>query len=118
MCAYNRTVQKVDEFLANEAKGTRIIGAKSLEDMIAKLKKPRRVMMLVKAGEAVDEFINKLVSHQFFSVQHFVHAFIRVYLLFAHHINCFIRMYYGYAVDRAVSSSYDWNRKTVHHGHK
>ena len=70
MCAYNRTVQKVDEFLANEAKGTRIIGAKSLEDMIAKLKKPRRVMMLVKAGEAVDEFINKLVSlysHTFFS---------------------------------------------------
>uniref|UniRef100_H2ZK97 6-phosphogluconate dehydrogenase, decarboxylating n=1 Tax=Ciona savignyi TaxID=51511 RepID=H2ZK97_CIOSA len=61
VCAYNRTVEKVDRFLANEAKGTKIIGAKSLEDMVAKLKKPRRVMMLVKAGSAVDAFIDKLV---------------------------------------------------------
>lgn len=58
-------MQKVDDFLANEAKGTRIIGAHSLEDMVTKLKKPRRVMMLVKAGEAVDEFIQKLVSYYF-----------------------------------------------------
>jgi 6-phosphogluconate dehydrogenase len=63
VCAYNRTVQKVDDFLANEAKGTRIIGARSLEDMVTKLKTPRRVMMLVKAGEAVDEFIQKLVIY-------------------------------------------------------
>ncbi|KAK7093727.1 6-phosphogluconate dehydrogenase, decarboxylating-like [Littorina saxatilis] len=59
--AYNRTVSKVDDFLANEAKGTKVIGAKSLEDMVAKLKKPRRVMLLVKAGDAVDAFIDKLV---------------------------------------------------------
>jgi len=52
----------VDEFLANEAKGTRVIGARSLEEMVAKLKKPRRVMLLVKAGSAVDDFIQKLVS--------------------------------------------------------
>ena len=38
-----------------------MIGAKSLEDMVSKLKKPRRVMMLVKAGSAVDAFIDKLV---------------------------------------------------------
>ncbi len=38
-----------------------IIGAHSLEEMVSKLKKPRRVMMLVKAGEAVDQFIDKLV---------------------------------------------------------
>ena len=62
VCAYNRTVEKVDRFLANEAKGTNIIGAKSLEDMVKKLKKPRRVMMLVKAGSAVDDFIKQLVS--------------------------------------------------------
>lgn len=62
VCAFNRTVQKVDEFLSNEAKGTRVIGAKSLEEMVAKLKKPRRVMLLVKAGSAVDDFIGKLVS--------------------------------------------------------
>lgn len=62
VCAYNRTVEKVDQFLKNEAKGTKIIGARSLEDMVSKLKKPRRVMMLVKAGQAVDDFIQKLVK--------------------------------------------------------
>ncbi|KAH3818006.1 6-phosphogluconate dehydrogenase, decarboxylating-like isoform X1 [Dreissena polymorpha] len=59
--AFNRTVSKVEEFLSNEAKGTKVIGAKSMEDMVAHLKKPRRVMLLVKAGQAVDDFINKLV---------------------------------------------------------
>ena len=61
VCAFNRTVEKVDHFLANEAKGTKIIGARSLEEMVSKLKKPRRVMLLVKAGAAVDAFIDKLV---------------------------------------------------------
>uniref|UniRef100_UPI00358FD62C 6-phosphogluconate dehydrogenase, decarboxylating isoform X2 n=1 Tax=Myxine glutinosa TaxID=7769 RepID=UPI00358FD62C len=61
VCVYNRTVSKVDEFLQNEAKGTNVIGAHSLEEMVAKLKKPRRVMLLVKAGQAVDDFITKLV---------------------------------------------------------
>ena len=61
VCAYNRTVKKVDEFLANEAKGTRVIGAHSLEEMVASLKKPRRVMLLVKAGKPVDEFIELLI---------------------------------------------------------
>jgi len=59
--AFNRTVSKVHDFLANEAKGTNIIGATSMEDMVCKLKKPRRVMLLVKAGPAVDAFIDKLV---------------------------------------------------------
>ncbi|XP_022646258.1 6-phosphogluconate dehydrogenase, decarboxylating-like isoform X2 [Varroa jacobsoni] len=59
--AFNRTVAKVDEFLANEAKGTKVIGACSLEDMVSKLKKPKRVMLLVKAGSAVDDFIQKLI---------------------------------------------------------
>jgi len=61
VCAFNRTVSKVDDFLANEAKGTKIIGARSIEDMCKKLKKPRRVMLLVKAGDAVDEFISQIL---------------------------------------------------------
>jgi len=63
VCAFNRTVSKVDDFLKNEAKGTNIIGATSIEDMCSKLKKPRRVMMLVKAGKAVDAFIDLIVPH-------------------------------------------------------
>src|SRR5450756_765900 len=59
--AFNRTVEKVDHFLANEAKGTKIIGAHSIAEMVSLLKKPRRVMMLVKAGAAVDEFIEHLL---------------------------------------------------------
>jgi len=61
VCAYNRTTEKVDAFLNNEAKGTKIVGAHSLQEMVDKLKKPRRVMLLVKAGAAVDSFIDKLV---------------------------------------------------------
>ena len=61
VAAFNRTVEKVDHFLANEAKGTKIIGAHSLQEMVSLLKKPRRVMMLVKAGAAVDEFIEHLL---------------------------------------------------------
>jgi len=61
--AYNRTVSKVDDFLNKEAKGTRVLGAHSIPEMVALLKKPRRVMMLVKAGKAVDEFIEQLLPH-------------------------------------------------------
>jgi 6-phosphogluconate dehydrogenase len=61
--AYNRTTEKVDQFLANEAKGTKVLGAHSIPEMVAKLKKPRRVMMLVKAGKPVDEFIEQLIPH-------------------------------------------------------
>ena len=60
--AYNRTTSKVDDFLANEAKGTQILGAHSLAEMVALLKKPRRVMLMVKAGAAVDEFIEQLLG--------------------------------------------------------
>ena len=50
--------------MQNEAKGTKVVGATSLEDMVSKLKKPRRVMLLVKAGQAVDAFIDKLVREK------------------------------------------------------
>ena len=61
--AFNRTVAKVDEFLAKEAKGTKVIGAHSIAEMCQQLKRPRRVMMLVKAGQAVDDFIALIVPH-------------------------------------------------------
>jgi 6-phosphogluconate dehydrogenase len=61
VAVYNRTVSKVDEFLANEAKGTRVVGAHSLQELVGLLKKPRRIMLLVKAGAPVDEFIDLLL---------------------------------------------------------
>src|SRR4029077_11093158 len=61
--AFNRTVSKVDEFLNKEAKGTSVIGAHSLEEMIGLLKKSRRVMLMVKAGAPVDEFIEHIQPH-------------------------------------------------------
>ncbi|MFZ4597207.1 MAG: decarboxylating NADP(+)-dependent phosphogluconate dehydrogenase [Terrimicrobiaceae bacterium] len=60
---YNRTTSKVDEFLANEAKGTNVQGAHSIEELVSKLKRPRRVMMLVKAGQPVDDFIEQLIPY-------------------------------------------------------
>jgi len=62
VCAFNRTVEKVDKFLANEAKGTKIIGAHSIQEMINSLKRPRRIMLMVQAGKAVDDFIDSLIG--------------------------------------------------------
>ncbi|MFC0970954.1 decarboxylating NADP(+)-dependent phosphogluconate dehydrogenase [Pasteurella multocida] len=61
--AFNRTTSKVDEFLQGAAKGTNIIGAYSLEDLANKLEKPRKVMLMVRAGEVVDQFIEALLPH-------------------------------------------------------
>ncbi|KAJ7630686.1 6-phosphogluconate dehydrogenase [Roridomyces roridus] len=60
--AYNRTTSKVDQFLANEAKGTKIQGAHSIKELLAKLKTPRKIILLVKAGSAVDDFIGQLIE--------------------------------------------------------
>jgi 6-phosphogluconate dehydrogenase len=60
---YNRTVSKVDEFLNKEALGTQVVGAHSIPEMVALLKRPRRVMLMVKAGKAVDEFIDLLLPN-------------------------------------------------------
>ena len=61
--AYNRTVSKVDDFMNGPAKDTNIIGAQSIEEMVAHLKRPRRVMMLVKAGQPVDDFIDRVIPY-------------------------------------------------------
>ena len=63
VAVFNRTVSKVGEFLANEAAGTNVIGTQSIEEFCATLKRPRRVMLLVKAGKAVDDFIEALLPH-------------------------------------------------------
>lgn len=60
---YNRTTSKVDEFLANEAKGTTIQGAHSIPELVSQLQKPRRIMLMVKAGKPVDDFIELLLPH-------------------------------------------------------
>ncbi len=62
--AYNRTVSKVDEFLNEAAKGHQnVIGAHSIEEMCSLLKRPRKIMLMVKAGKAVDDFIELLLPH-------------------------------------------------------
>jgi 6-phosphogluconate dehydrogenase len=63
VAVYNRTVSKVDEFLNNEAKGTPIVGAHSIAELTAALKTPRRVMLMVKAGDTVDHMIDAVVPH-------------------------------------------------------
>ncbi|HYE30922.1 MAG TPA: decarboxylating NADP(+)-dependent phosphogluconate dehydrogenase [Methylomirabilota bacterium] len=63
VAVYNRTVSKVDEFLSKEAKGTKVQGARSIEELVRMLKRPRRVMLMVKAGAPVDEFIELLIPH-------------------------------------------------------
>ncbi len=60
---FNRTVKKVDDFLQGRAKGKRITGAHTLEELVKSLKRPRKVMMMVKAGKAVDETINAIIPY-------------------------------------------------------
>ena len=61
VAVYNRTVALVDEFIEGNAAGTKIVGAHSLEELVDALEKPRRVMLLVKAGQPVDDFIEMLI---------------------------------------------------------
>jgi 6-phosphogluconate dehydrogenase len=61
--AFNRTVSKVDDFLSGPAKDTNVVGAHSIEEMVSQLKSPRRIMLMVKAGDAVDQTIEQLLPH-------------------------------------------------------
>jgi 6-phosphogluconate dehydrogenase len=63
VACFNRTVSKVDDFLNGRAKGKNIIGCHSIKELAANLKKPRKIMLMVKAGSAVDEFIELLLPH-------------------------------------------------------
>ena len=63
VAVFNRTTSKVDDFLSVEAKGTQVVGTHSMEELCAQLKTPRRVMLMVKAGEVVDETIALLLPH-------------------------------------------------------
>ena len=59
--AYNRTASVTQEFLEGPAKGTNIVGAESYEEMVDKLSKPRKIMLMVKAGKPVDSVIETLL---------------------------------------------------------
>jgi len=61
VAVFNRTTSKVDDFIAGRAKGKSFVGCHSLEELIDNLAVPRKVMLMVKAGPAVDEFIEKLI---------------------------------------------------------
>jgi len=63
VAVFNRTVSKVDDFTSGRAAGKKIIGCHSIEELVANLERPRKVMMLVKAGKAVDDFIELLIPH-------------------------------------------------------
>ena len=58
---FNRTVSKVNDFMNGRAKGKKFFGAHSLEEFVGSLKRPRKIILLVKAGAAVDEFIEHLL---------------------------------------------------------
>ncbi len=63
VAVFNRTTSKVDDFFNDAAKGSNVIGTRSIEEFVSTLKTPRRVMLMVKAGEVVDKFIDMLVPH-------------------------------------------------------
>ena len=60
---YNRTTQKVDDFLAGRARGKNIAGAHTIEELVKSLSTPRKIMIMVKAGKAVDDMIETLIPH-------------------------------------------------------
>ncbi len=63
VAVFNRTVSKVDEFMGGRAKGKNIIGCHSIKELCDNLAKPRKLMLMVKAGKPVDEFIEMILPH-------------------------------------------------------
>jgi 6-phosphogluconate dehydrogenase len=61
VAVYNRTVSKVDNFINGRGQGKNIKGCHSLQELVNSLKKPRKIMLMVKAGQAVDDFIEQLI---------------------------------------------------------
>lgn len=62
VAVFNRTVEKVDNFINGRGKGKNFIGTRSLEELVVSLERPRKIMMLVKAGKPVDDFIEQLIQ--------------------------------------------------------
>jgi 6-phosphogluconate dehydrogenase len=63
IAVYNRTLSRVDDLMAGDAKGRNIIGTHSIEELVSVLKVPRRVMLMVRVGDPVDDFIEQLIPH-------------------------------------------------------
>ena len=63
VAVFNRTVEKVDHFVNGRAKGKNILGTRSIQEFVQSLKSPRKIMLMVKAGKPVDEFIELLLPH-------------------------------------------------------
>jgi len=63
VAVYNRTIEKVKNFINGRGKGKNIIGADSVEELVKSLKSPRKIMLMVKAGKAVDDFIDLLIPY-------------------------------------------------------
>jgi len=63
VAVYNRTTEKVDKFINGRGKGKNFIGAKTIEEFVNSLERPRKVMLLVKAGKPVDDFIDKVLPY-------------------------------------------------------
>ena len=63
VAVYNRTVDKVDAFTSGRGRGKKVVGTHSIAELVASLKRPRRVMLMVKAGKPVDDFIEQLLPH-------------------------------------------------------
>lgn len=63
VAVFNRTVSKVDDFISNRAKGKNIIGTHSIEEFVSVIKRPRKIILLVKAGQPVDDMIQQLLPH-------------------------------------------------------
>ena len=63
LAVFNRTTSKVDDFINGAASGTNIIGTHSIEEFVNSLESPRRILLMVKAGEVVDKFIQLLLPH-------------------------------------------------------
>jgi 6-phosphogluconate dehydrogenase len=63
VAVFNRTVSKVDDFVNGRAKGKKIIGTHSIEEFVDSIQAPRKVMIMVKAGQAVDDFIEQIMPH-------------------------------------------------------
>lgn len=63
VACFNRTVEKVDDFINGRGKGKNLVGCHSVEELVASLEPPRRVMLMVKAGAPVDAFIDQVAPH-------------------------------------------------------